>query len=240
MDTPTPRSDAAAEPLFERLRLAALPEWRAYVEHPFVRGLGDGTLDEACFRRYLVQDYLFLIHFARAYGLAAFKADDLEDIRGAAAGLAAIVDREMALHVSYCRRWGLQETAMAATPEAAATLAYTRFVLERGLAGDALDLWVALSPCIVGYAEIGRALAAAQVAGASGNPFREWIETYAASEYQAVAAGHVAQLDRLMVRRGGPGRLDALIRVFEQATRLEIAFWDMAMHSLPPAAAGAG
>ena len=36
-----------------------------------------GELPETSFRRYLAQDYLFLIHFARAYGLAAFKGETL-------------------------------------------------------------------------------------------------------------------------------------------------------------------
>src|SRR5690554_1354072 len=95
--------------LFARLREAALDDWRAYVEHPFVRGLGAGTLPEACFRHYLGQDYLFLIHFARAYALAAYKAETLEDMRQAAAGMSAILDLEMGLHVSFCAGWGLSE-----------------------------------------------------------------------------------------------------------------------------------
>ena len=69
--------------LFAALREAAADDWRSYVEHPFVQGLGDGTLPEAAFRHYLVQDYLFLIQFARAYGLAAYKADTLAEIRAA-------------------------------------------------------------------------------------------------------------------------------------------------------------
>ena len=81
--------------LFARLKGAAPAEWRAYTEHAFVRKLGDGTLPEASFRHYLVQDYLFLIQFARAWGLAAFKADKLVDIRDALAALRAIVDTEM-------------------------------------------------------------------------------------------------------------------------------------------------
>ncbi|MCP1762590.1 thiaminase [Bradyrhizobium japonicum] len=52
---------------FERLKTAVSAEWRAYTEHPFTSGLADGSLPEAAFRHYLVQDYLFLIEFARAY-----------------------------------------------------------------------------------------------------------------------------------------------------------------------------
>ena len=225
-------SSAAPETLFAKLRAASAAEWNAYTGHAFVRGLADGSLPEACFRHYLIQDYLFLIHFARAYGLAAFKADSLDDIRAAAAGLTAMVDQEMQLHVAYCAEWGLDEAEMAAAPEADATMAYTRYVLERGLAGDLLDLQVALAPCIVGYAEIGRALADDPATLIDGNPYRAWIEMYASADYQAVAGDHVAHMDRLMDRRGGPGRLETLATTFRQATRLEAAFWEMGLH--PP------
>jgi len=93
--------------LFERLKAAAPGEWRSYVDHAFVRGMGDGTLPEAAFRTYLVQDYLFLIQFARANALAAYKSRTLADLRAAKDGLSAIVDVELDLHVRLCERWGL-------------------------------------------------------------------------------------------------------------------------------------
>ena len=114
----------------------------------------------------LGQDYLFLIHFARAYALAAYKSETLADIRQATAGLSAIIDLEMGLHVEFCASWGLTEADMEALPEADETMAYTRFVLEKGNAGDLLDLHVALAPCIIGYAEIGSVLASSNNANA--------------------------------------------------------------------------
>ena len=57
---------------FERLKAEALAEWRAYTEHSFTKGMADGSLPEAAFRHYLVQDYLFLIEFARAYALSVY------------------------------------------------------------------------------------------------------------------------------------------------------------------------
>ena len=89
---------------FERLKTAASAEWRAYTEHPFTNGLADGSLTEAAFRHYLVQDYLFLIEFARAYALAVYKSPRLADMREAAAGLSAILDIEMNLHVKLCTK----------------------------------------------------------------------------------------------------------------------------------------
>ena len=215
--------------LFATLRSSCAEEWTAYTEHAFVKGMADGSLPEPCFRRYLGQDYLFLIHFARAYGLAAYKADTLEDIRDAAAGLSAIIDVEMGLHVQFCQGWGMSEAEMAALPEADATLAYTRYVLEKGLQGDLLDLHVALAPCMLGYAVIGKTLAHDPNTKTENNPYQTWIEMYASPEYQEVAAAEMQTLNRLMETRGGSGRLASLTKTFRQATRLETAFWEMGM-----------
>ena len=76
---------------FERLKADASAEWRAYTEHSFTRGMADGSLPEAAFRHYLVQDYLFLIEFARAYALSVYKSPTLDDMREGAAGLSAIL-----------------------------------------------------------------------------------------------------------------------------------------------------
>lgn len=220
-------SDPVGAGLLARLREACREDWGAYVGHAFVRGLGDGSLPEASFRHYLVQDYLFLVQFARAYALAAYKSDDLDDMRQAASTMGAILDKEMRLHVEYCAGWGLDRAALAAAPEATATLAYTRFVLERGMAGDLLDLHVALAPCIVGYAEIAAALMADPATRLDGNPYRPWIETYAAEDYRAVAAAEAALIDRLGARRGGDARFAELARTFGAACRLEANFWQM-------------
>ena len=213
--------------LFNRLKSGCRSEWAAYTKHRFVLELGTGTLPKASFRYYLQQDYLFLINFARAYALAAFKADDLEELRLAAAAVSAIVDTEMGLHVAFCERWGISEAEMAALPEDPANIAYTRYVLERGLSGDSLDLAAALAPCVVGYAEIGSWLADNATAKGDDNPYQEWIDSYAADDYQEVAHAHAAQLDRLLQRRGGAGRTESLTRIFSEATRLEAGFWQM-------------
>lgn len=216
--------------LFSRLRCAAAAEWQAYTCHRFVAGIANGSLPEAAFRHYLGQDYLFLIHFARAYALAAYKATDLADIRQAAKGLSVIVDMEMDLHVQFCRGWGLTEADMSALPEADETMAYTRYVLEKGLSGDLLDLHVALAPCILGYGEIVARLVADPATRRNGNPYAAWIDMYASEGYQEVVRAEISQLDRLMALRGGPGRFDGLVVTFRQATRLEAAFWQMGLN----------
>ncbi len=212
---------------FERLKAAGRDDWSRYTEHPFTKALGDGSLPEAAFRRYLVQDYLFLIEFARAYGLAVYKAPTLADMREGAGGLAAILDVEMDLHVKLCGAWGLSRADLEQAPPAAETLAYTRYVLDAGMRGDLLALKVALSPCVIGYAEIAQRLAA-NVSGLDpANPYAVWIAEYAGAPYQAVAEAARAHLDRLAQHYVTPAREAELGAIFREATRLETDFWEM-------------
>ncbi|MCW3475539.1 TenA family protein [Limobrevibacterium gyesilva] len=203
--------------------------WTRYVEHGFVLALGAGTLPKPAFQHFLRQDYLFLIQFARAYALAGYKSADLRDLRAASASVAAIVDVEMPLHVAYCREWGLTEDDMAAEPEALETVAYTRFVLERGMSGDRLDLEVALVPCVVGYAEAVDRLLRNPRTVTHGNPYAAWMETYAGADYRALAVAAIGNLDRLGATRGAEARYADLLATFTAATRLEASFWDMGL-----------
>ncbi|WP_107990162.1 thiaminase II [Breoghania corrubedonensis] len=220
---------APSSSLFERLKAAASDEWSAYTDHAFVRGLGDGSLPQACFRHYLAQDYLFLIHFARAYALAVYKSRNLADMRSAGKTMSALLDMEMGLHVRLCAGWGLSEADLEATPEASATMAYTRYVLEEGMRGDLLDLHVALVPCVIGYWEIGKALAAWPGALEEINPYHEWIGEYSTEAYREVAEEASARLDRLAGGNLSESRFADLVRIFRQATKLEVDFWQMGL-----------
>ena len=215
--------------LFQRLVAAAGATWHAYTRHEFVLSLARGDLPEAAFRHYLVQDYLFLLHFARAWGLAVYKSETLAEMRRAHALVAATLDVEIGLHLDYCRGWGLSEAQMAAEPEALETVAYTRFVLDRGLAGDRLDLEVALAPCVVGYAEIAKERLADPATRRDGNPYREWLDMYAGADYQSLANSAAAALDEAFARRGGEGRVPSLATCFATAARLEADFWQMGL-----------
>ena len=218
---------------FERLKAEATVEWRDYTEHPFTNGMADGSLPEAAFRHYLVQDYLFLIEFARAYALSAYKSPTLADMREGAAGLSAILDVEMDLHVKLCAGWGLQPADLEHAPPAAEMLAYTRYVLDAGMRGDLLALKVALAPCVIGYAEIATRLIKRPHACAETNPYRAWIAEYAGAPYQEVASKARAHLDRLADLYATPARVAELIAIFKEATRLEVGFWEMGWRKSP-------
>lgn len=218
--------------LFDRLKTAAAQDWADYTRHDFIRQLEAGTLPLAAFRNYLIQDYLFLIQFGRANALAAYKGHTLADLTAAQRGLAAVIE-ETELHVRLCAGWGLSREDLNAAAEHPATIAYTRYVLDSGLRGDLLDIHVALSPCTIGYAEIGAALQPA-LENNPDHPYGDWIREYASEPFQQVARESAAYIDELGVRFLGdpdanPQRFAALTNTFATATRMESAFWQMGL-----------
>lgn len=214
---------------FETWR-GASPEWDAYTRHTFVSGLGNGSLPREAFLHYLRQDYVFLIHFSRAWALAVVKAGTLAEMKQAAGTVDALVNHEMRLHVETCAAAGISQAALETTREEAENLAYTRYVLEAGFSGDFLDLMAALAPCVLGYGEIGARLGREATSDAYG----EWIGTYAGSEYQDLCKDVGALIDRALVERLGDTwaetpRARGLRDRFATATRLEVGFWDMGL-----------
>ncbi|WP_428396210.1 TenA family protein [Lichenicoccus sp.] len=211
--------------LFERLRRDCTREWHDYTHHSFVSGLAAGTLPEASFRTYLVQDYLYLIQYARAYALAVYKDPEVAGMRATARLLADLLDTELGLHIAYCRDWGLSEADLARQPESLELLAYTRFMLDCGQRGDILDLLVSLSACLVGYAEIGLRLLADPGTRRDGNRYLPWIEVYGGAHYVQLAAEGIVRLDALALSHGADARYAMLLRSFRTTVRLEAAFW---------------
>ena len=220
--------------LFADLKKAIGTEWTDYTEHEFVRKLGEGTLPLPVFQDYLVQDYHFLVQFARAYALAAYKSRNLADIKDATGALQAIV-HETDLHRRLTARWGITEEELDAAAEKQTTVAYTRYVLDTGMSGDLLDMHVALSPCSIGYAEIGAALEPQRTRALDAgeeHPYGEWIAEYSGTEFQTAAQAATERLDALTAGGVTAERFDSLVEIFRAATRLEAAFWQQALDSL--------
>ncbi|MDD7908860.1 thiaminase II [Pseudovibrio exalbescens] len=219
--------------LFDRLKDAASESWREYTHHSFVEQMAAGTLPKEAFQTYLVQDYLFLIDFSRAYALAIYKSRNLKQMRSNLLGLKGLLEVEMDLHVRICERWGLSPADLEQTPLETETLAYTSYVLEAGMRGDLLDLKIALAPCVIGYGEIAERLAEVPGALAKDNPYAEWISEYAGREYQELRSHAIAELDELAPSHIEADQFQRLVTIFDQATRLETDFWQMGLKRLP-------
>lgn len=147
--------------------------------HPFIRGLADGSLPADSFRRYLAQDAYFLEAFARAYAWCMAQSTARADLL-AFAGLIAGVIEELKLHAGYAERWKID---LASVVPGVATRAYTDFLIEMARLGSIGLTTAAMTPCMRLYAFLGQELAKGDVAPT----YAEWVRTYAAPEFEALA-----------------------------------------------------
>ena len=127
------------DPLSSTLRSGATEIWKRELAHPFVRGLGDGTLPVDRFGFYLEQDYLFLIEYCRVFALASAKAHDLV-VMGLFSGLLNdTLQTEMQLHRDYCERLGIADSALTGARAAPVTHGYTRHLLSTAYSGSIIE-----------------------------------------------------------------------------------------------------
>jgi thiaminase (transcriptional activator TenA) len=209
----------------QQLRAGADALWEAQHDHPTVRGIGDGSLPVAAFARYVRQDYLFLIDYARLLALGAARAPDLETMRRFAELTQAILGEEMELHRAFAAELGISAAELEAEEPAPETAVYTDFLVRTAATGDFAELAAALLPCMWGYAEIGRRLARGPRPG--DERYARWIDTYASEEFEALAAWCRGLVDRLAAETGEAGR-ERMRRAFETCSRHELGFWDTA------------
>ncbi len=141
--------------LSDSLYEAARPIWEAQLDHPFVRGIGDGTLDEEKLKRWVRQDYRYLEEFARVFAWAAAKADRFESMSWYARVLDLTLNTEMDFHRRYAARFGIGRDELEREPMWPTTRAYTDFLVRTAADGDLSELLAALLPCAWGYAYIG-------------------------------------------------------------------------------------
>lgn len=232
---------AESSPLCARLIAHSLPHWRAFTQHPFVQRLATFDLAREAFIYFLRQDYLFLKHYARVWasGASSFTVGNSFARIGTFAGIAAAMAAEADNHVKICEAWGISRHQLEhETVESAATLAYTRYVLDVSRAGDALELLAATGPCLLGYGEAGRWIANEQrrlvgsldKSSAEAKAFQNWIDYYAGEEFQQVVRDGITNMERYAAA-DPPSvvRTASLQRIWDAAVRLEIGMWDEAL-----------
>ncbi|MDQ0300632.1 thiaminase/transcriptional activator TenA [Salibacterium salarium] len=212
----------------ERLYEKVKPIWEKNHNHPFVQKMGKGTLDKDKFRYFMIQDYLYLIEYAKLFAIGAVKATDVKTMGEFAKMLDTTLNTEMALHRQYAKKFNISEEELEQAKPAAVTVSYTHYMLAVGQNGGLAELVASLLPCMWSYAEIGKSLQ--QIPGASEHEFYgEWISMYADDEFQELAQWTINLLDQLAEEKP-EHELRHLEEMFLTTTRFEYMFWDMAYH----------
>jgi thiaminase/transcriptional activator TenA len=207
------------------LRQDAHEIWEGNLHHPFVQGIGDGTLDEDRFKFYLIQDFVYLKEYCRFVAVGAAKSDSLESMGQLSDLLQVTLKVEMEVHRSICADFGILPGDLEAARAAPNCLGYSSYLLSVAYEGDFLDFLAAFLPCEWGYVEIGRRLKRGGIP--KHKHYAKWIETYASQEFWELIESIKVQLNRLALGVS-EDKLNRLKKIFQVSSLWERLFWDMA------------
>ena len=210
----------------EELRKENRRIWDAILGHPFILELGAGTLPLEKFTYYVKQDYLYLIDFARCIGLAASKAEDVDDMRSWADMMGGCLRYETEMLESVSKALGVPPGEISQTPKAPTNEAYTNHILKVAYEGSMGENVAALLPCMWTYMDVGGVLA--EIGGYEGHPvYEEWCEAYTAPEYIELVEVYRSLVDR-SAEEAGKAVKDRMRRHFRLSMQYEYMFWEMA------------
>ncbi len=197
--------------------------YQAILEHPFITGLTDGSLERAAFEFYVVQDAHYLREYARALSVAAARAPAEGDIAMFNEHAAGAIAVERSLHEGFFADLGLSEEDAARTPMAPTNVAYTSYLIATAYGGSFDELLGAVLPCYWIYREVGQSL----LERGSPDPlYGRWIETYGGKEFAEVVRSVLALTDRLGPELT-PAMRASVAQHFATTSRYEWMFWDM-------------
>ena len=206
---------------FYKLKSSCKKEWSEYTNHKFLSDLVSSKLRDKSFKKYLVQDYIFLQQFLKILALSVYKSKSFEDINRSVNFIKGI-DYEIKLHLSYCKKWNIPLKSLGNIKVEKANSAYTNHVLNVGKNGNNLDIFSCLSPCIIGYGEIGFKLS--KIKNWKKSKYSSWIKMYSSKKYQQVAKNNINYLDTLFKNKKNKN-LTRLKKNFKKSTTLERNFW---------------
>jgi thiaminase (transcriptional activator TenA) len=197
--------------------------FKAILDHPFVEGLGDGTLERDAFRFYVVQDALYLREYARALAICAAKAPQEDAIKMFCEHAAGAIAVEQQLHETFFREFGLREEQVQRTEIAPTNLAYTSYLLAVAYRGSFAEALGAVLPCYWIYWEVGKALLDR---GSPDALYQRWIETYGGEEFADVVKAVLELTDEIGAGLSA-GEDSKVAEHFSTTARFEWMFWDM-------------
>lgn len=207
----------------KEVRLECDGLWQASFEHPFVRGIADGTLPLDVFKYYVMQDAYYLTHFAKVQAIGAVKAADLETTRSFAHHAEQTCAAEMALHESFMDLLDVTKSDWELFEPSPSAYAYVSH-MYRSAEGDLADVLAAILPCYWLYFEIGERLKEAK----PGHPiYDRWIATYGSEWFSELVNEQKERMDRLAEGLSEKRKKELKDR-FRRSSYYEWNFWQQA------------
>lgn len=208
-----------------RLLESAKELWQAYYNHPFVLGIQNGDLDKDKFRFYNIQDYLYLLDYAKVFAIGMTKTSDPEVMHIFAKYIAQIMDSEMNTHEGYMHTLHISKEEL--TKPALACRSYTSYMLACAQNGGAAEALTAILACALSYEHIAKEMLRRNPTAMEHPFYGDWVKMYASAEYAEENIMLCDLIDRL-TETYTEEQMENLKDIFYACARYEKGFWDMA------------
>ena len=209
------------------LKAKASKVWEDGYNHPFVQEIGKGILDKEKFKFYLLQDYLYLIEYAKVFAIAAVKSPTEDLLAGFTGSQYFTIHRELDLHREYMAEFGITQSQIESLKSSLFNRSYTSNMLSYGLTGGIAEVLAAVFPCAWTYSDYGKRLKEQYADRLENNFYKSWIETYASDDFASSFEWFYYALDNLVAYMSHEER-EKIAVVFESSVEFEYLFWDMA------------
>ena len=223
--SPVPAGKAVVKPAgpwTAALWVAGGETWHQILDLPFVRALGEGTLDEDLFAFYLDQDALYLRDYSRALATLSARADTATAQVHWAAGAHEAIAAESQLHEGWLSN---RARLGGASP---ITMGYTNFLRASAAGDDYVVGAAAILPCYWLYEEVGAVLSSQNHAD---HPYAEWLSMYGGEDFAADVARSLAEVERAF-EAASPAQRVRAARAYLSACVYEREFFDQAHRAL--------
>ena len=201
--------------------------WNKYLEHPFLKGIGEGTLEREKFKNYLVQDYLYLKDYAKVFAMGLVKSRTMKEMKFYHEAIKGVLDDETAVHISYLKNFGLNPEDIEKYHCELITASYTSYMLGIALKGDSKDIAMTIMPCTWSYYYIGKHLYETYKDILEENFYSPWIKEYASDEFRQCTEEWIDYINEICEDVSEMEK-ERLKDIFIKSSLYEMEFWNMA------------
>ena len=210
----------------QQLVQESLPVWEQCLHSEFLERLADGTLDEACFKGYIVEDSLYLREYAKVFAWGMTKAADMQTIRTYYSLLSFVNESEDAERLRCLRQFGLTDEGIQSLPLRPENRAYVDYMIDTARNSEgAAECMMACLPCMLSYGWIFQKMLDRSPA-VRDTLYGPLVQDYAGPGYADACRAWAAYAEKVCTGLS-PERAARCRAIFHDCSVHELHFWEM-------------
>lgn len=202
----------------------SMPIWEQCMKTSFLVNMENGTLDEACFKGYIVDDSLYLREYAKVFAWGIVNAQDMDAMRTFYSFLSFVNEGEGSTRLQYLHRYGLKDEEVQKLPQRPENKAYTDCMIEGAKLGVP-ECMMASLPCTLSYGWIFKIMLE-RFPHVRDSVYWPMIQDYAQEDYEVICRKWVDFANKVCENLPEE-RLNQCMEIFRKCSVHELHFWEM-------------